>query len=415
MNIDKKTFCVAPWFQIRNKNDMSKRVCCAIETLDKDEDNRNLTPLEYLNSEHIVNLKKQLIEGKKPDACSTCWQFESNSLLSLRQYLNNHLTAGNFNQKTWLDAYFKKKKDYKTDMILMADVSIGNTCNHACIMCNPQDSSLIYNDWIKRKDSEFVKEYLKINPNYFKTVKFNGYKNKKYREYIDSVLKNNKKLKLLKILGGEPFLDNELISTLKNIDKKVKAGLQIHFVTNGSINIIPVLEYIGKFKHIKISVSIEGVGPVQEYARAGSNWEFVEQNILKTIEKNICNISIQHSLQTTTILGFESLLKWCKQHSIKINCGIVENPNYLSISALPTRLKNEIIEKINPYHSNFSNKVDLENKTLPYKDLIMLIKDIKYNPTLNKKFFEYIEWYQTNKKIPKLQTLFPELYEKYKD
>jgi organic radical activating enzyme len=297
----------------------------------------------------------------------------------------------------------------------MADVKMGNTCNHACVMCNPDDSSLIYNDWIKRKDSEFVKEYLDIDPKYFETVKFNGYKNKKYRDYINDVLSNNKKLKYLKILGGEPFLDNELISTLKNIDKKVKENLKLHFVTNGSIDIVSVLEHIGKFEYIKINVSVEGVGSVHEYARAGSTWKFVEENILKTIKKNICDVSIHHSLQTATILGFESLLKWCQQHSVKINCAMVEKPEYLSISALPTKLKDEIVEKINPYHSNFSNDVDVESGTLPYKNLIMKIKNIKYDPVLNDRFFKYVEWYQANKKIPKLQTLFPQLYNQHND
>lgn len=415
MEINKKTFCVAPWFQIRNSNNMSKKVCCQIKPFAEDENSKNLTPLEYLNSDHIINLKKQLTQGKKPDACSTCWQDESNNLLSLRQTLNGVTTAGKFNQSKWIDAYFKRKKDYNSDMILMADVKMGNTCNYSCVMCNPEDSSLIYNDWIKRKDSEFVKEYLKINPNYFETVKFNGYKNKRYRDYINNVLKNNEKLKYLKILGGEPFLDNELISTLKNMNKKVKENLKLHFVTNGSVDVVSVLKHIGKFEYIKIVVSVEGVGAVHEYARAGSNWNFVEKNILKTMKENICDISIHHSLQTATILGFESLLKWCQKHSVKINCGIVKNPKHLSISALPTELKEEIVRKINPYHSNFSNEIDVENETLPYKNLIMKIKDIEYDPVLNDRFFKYIEWYQTNKKIPKLQSIFPQLYKKYND
>ena len=249
---------------------MSKRVCCVIKKLPVDKDSKNLTALEYLNSKDIVDLKKQLEEDKMPSACDACWQDEKNNIKSLRQQLNGILTAGKTGQRTWLDSYFKNKQDYNSDMILMADVKMGNTCNHACVMCNPQDSSLIYSDWIKRKDSLFVKEYTEKDTNYFDTAKFNGYKNKKYKEYIQSVITDNKHLKYLKLLGGEPFLDNELITALENLDPVIKKKLKLSLVTNGSVDIVSVLKRLGTFDHIQISVSLEGVGEVHEFARAGS-------------------------------------------------------------------------------------------------------------------------------------------------
>ena len=90
---------------------------------------------------------------------------------------------------------------------------------------------------------------------------------------------------------------------------------------------------------------------------------------------------------------------------------MVDDPDYLSIQALPATLKEKIIEDIMPFEENFSNKVDQETGQLTFNKLILKIKYINFNHKLHKKFFEYIEWYQCNKKIPKLQTIFPELYE----
>tara|TARA_R110000803_G_scaffold158845_1_gene223080 strand:- start:4062 stop:5297 length:1236 start_codon:yes stop_codon:yes gene_type:complete len=405
-----KTFCVAPWFQIRNQNNMSKRVCCVIKKLPVDKDSKNLTALEYLNSKDIVDLKKQLEEDKMPAACDACWQDEKNNIKSLRQQLNGILTAGLPGQPNWLDSYFRNKQDYDSDMILMADVKMGNTCNHACVMCNPQDSSLIYSDWIKRKDSLFVKEYTEKDPNYFDTAKFNGYKNKKYREYIQSVITDNKHLKYLKLLGGEPFLDGELITALENLDPVIKKKLKLSLVTNGSVDIVSVLKRLGTFDHIQISVSVEGVGEVHEFARAGSVWKVLEKNILNTVDKNLCDISIHHSFQTATVLGFTDLISWCKKHSIKLTCGVVNDPGYLSIKSLPIILKNKMIKQIIPNQAYFINEDNVENHTLSYDNLLLKIKDTEYDPLLNKKFFEYIEWYQSNKNIPRLQSIFPELY-----
>ena len=89
---------------------------------------------------------------------------------------------------------------------------------------------------------------------------------------------------------------------------------------------------------------------------------------------------------------------------------MVTEPDYLSIKALPVKLKQKIIDDIIPFEENFSNKVDQETGQLTFNKLILKIKDINFDPKLHKRFFEYIDWYQCNKKIPKLETIFPELY-----
>jgi hypothetical protein len=345
-----------------------------------------------------------------PASCRVCWQSEKNGVESVRQTLNGVLTAGNPDQPNWLDSYFKHKKDHSSDLILMADVKMGNTCNHSCVMCNPQDSSLIYNDWVKRKDSPFVKEYTAKDPDYFKKAKFNGFKNKKYSDYIKMVIKDNKNLRYLKLLGGEPLLDDRLISALQNLDEAVKKKLQLSFVTNGSIDIVPVLKRIGTFKHIQISISVEGVGKVHEFARAGSSWPNLEKNILQTMDSKLCDLTIHYCFQTATILGFDDLLNWCKKHSIKLTGTMVDSPDYLSIRSLPDALRNKIIESMVPNQEYFVNRDNIEDNTLSYDNLILMIKDTVYDPALNSKFFKYIEWYQNNKHIPSLRDIFPELY-----
>ena len=406
-----ETFCVAPWFQVRNRNSMEKRVCCVIKS-PTDASTINLTPLEYLNSDPIIELKTQMSEGKRPSVCRGCWVDEDNGVKSLRQSLNSVLTEGD-DRNTWIDSYFKHKKDYTSDLLLMADVNMGNTCNYECVMCDPGDSSLIYADWFKRKDSEFVKERTNNNPDYFNIVKFDGFKNLKYKEYIDSAIKNNKHLRYLKLLGGEPMLDNNLIDMLANLDDKIKKNLKLTFVTNGSVDILSVLNKIGTFNHIHISVSLEGVDRVQEFARARSNWNIVSNNILNALNQGI-DITVHHSFQTATVLGFADLLNWCKQHSIKLSCGIVEDPDYLSIKALPVILKNNIIELLTQNRNRINDINNIADNELSYENLILKIKNIEFDPVLHKKFFEYINWYQVNKSIPKLETIFPELY-KYRN
>tara|TARA_R110000822_G_scaffold230080_1_gene362281 strand:- start:241 stop:1305 length:1065 start_codon:yes stop_codon:yes gene_type:complete len=348
--------------------------------------------------------------GQMPQACSACWNDEKNNIPSLRQSLNGVLTNGNPDQLSWLDLYFKNKKDYVSDLILMADVKMGNTCNHACVMCNPEDSSMIYSDWINKQDSVFVKDYTKKDPEYFNNIKFTGFKNTKYRDYIEHVINNNKHLKYLKLLGGEPLLDNQLITSLENLDDKIKKKLKLSLVTNGSVDIVNVLKRIGEFNHIQISVSLEGIGQVHEFARAGSNWNLLENNILNAVAYGV-DLTIHHSFQTSTVLGFTDLVNWCKKHSIRLTCGIVNNPDYLSICSLPPRLKETAVNSIVSNKTHFTSVDNAETNTLSYDNLILKITEFEFDPALHKKFIEYIDWYQSNKNIPRLYELFPELYD----
>lgn len=408
-----KTFCVAPWFQTVNQNNLEKRVCCLIET-PSDPDSKKLTPLQYLNSEPIIELKKQLSNGEQPNVCSKCWNDEKNDILSLRQMLNSVLTDDRSEKNNWLDSYLKHKQDYTSDFIISADIKVGNTCNHACVMCSPESSSMIYNDWLQRKDSRFVKEYTDKNPNYFEIVKFLGFKNKGYREYVEQIIKDNKHLKYLKIVGGEPFLDSNLLDLLSDLDDKTKQKLKLSFVTNGSVDFSEVLEKIGKFNYIQFTVSLEGIGKVHEFARAGSKWEFVSKNVLNAVNRGV-NVTVHHTFQTATILGFEDLLNWCKQHSIRLSCGVVEEPDYLSIKSLPEVIKNDVIELITNTRDVIKNTDhQVNNGGMSYNNLILKLKNVEFDSQLHRKFFEYIDWYQSNKNIPKLETICPQLY-KYRN
>ena len=73
MNKNKKTFCVAPWFQIKNSNNMVKKVCCSISnSITENIPSQTLGSIEYLNSEAILDLKKDLANGVTSEYSSIC-------------------------------------------------------------------------------------------------------------------------------------------------------------------------------------------------------------------------------------------------------------------------------------------------------------------------------------------------------
>jgi len=111
MHNNKNTFCVAPWFQIKNGQDMSKEVCCAISTeITEHMPSQNMSSLEYLNTQPIRDLKKDLANGVRSEHCRICWLKEENGIRSLRQDLNELISLQkDINAANWMDVYFKTK------------------------------------------------------------------------------------------------------------------------------------------------------------------------------------------------------------------------------------------------------------------------------------------------------------------
>jgi organic radical activating enzyme len=386
------TFCVAPWFQIRNQNDMSKNVCGSRSA--ESAESADQLPLDYLNSSDIQELKKDLHLGIQNKSCNQCWTQEAQGFVSLRQKLNGIL-LNNTNEvkNTWVSAYFKKKTDYTSDFVAMADIKTGNTCNFACVMCSPEDSSKIYNNWMQDLSAEFVKEKLTASPDYLSTVKSYTLKNNKYLNYINHVLSDTTKLQWLKFLGGEPLLDTVLLQKVQAIPLEKKKKLSLSFVTNGSVDLKQTADYLGEFKNIYFCVSLEGIGAMQDYARAGSQWHTIENNILSAVGYKNIQISIVHTLQTTTILGLSELFAWGQQYNLEILLGYCSDPSYLSFKSLSAPARELAKNMLNNY--SLANTID----------------NVEFDPSEHQKFTNYISWYEhTNKIKYPLKTLHPILF-----
>lgn len=405
---DHKTFCVAPWFQIRNNTDGSKSVCCKLKS--NYPGSADQEPLEFLNSDSIINLKKQLHNGERPTECMNCWKVEDNGRISMRQKLNGALTNNSSSiENTWLTSYFKHKNNFESEDLLMADIKIGNTCNYACVMCIPDDSSMIYNEWRKKPNAFFIKKKLQDDPKYLDRIKQNGYKNQYYKNYVTKVL-SNKRLKYLKLLGGEPLLDQILLAQLKALPEEKKKEISLYIVTNASKDLVEASTYLGNFKSIMYTVSLEGIGQVQEYARYGSKWSTVSANILKFKKKFPADISIHTTLQTTSILGLKDLVEWTREHKLSMDLGLCVQPDYLSFSSLPNNVREDVIASLSNAQITMNQPTLGDEELWPVEKILDTMQSTVFKRELYEQFVSYIKWYENGKDIPSLKSIFPSLF-----
>lgn len=401
MKINKDTFCGATWFQVRNRQDMTKTVCCLVDYLTEDPGTEELTPIEYLNTPKMIDMRKKMAKGIKVPQCQKCWKQERHGKQSLRQQTNSFL------QEPWFDVYFKGKKDFKTDMVLMSDIKVGNTCNFACVMCNPQDSSMIYNHWMKNTQSPHVQEYLQKDPTYLDKAKANNYKQAKYREYVDSAVLSNKHIRYIKLLGGEPLLEEKLMFQLDSIPLERKKKISLQIVTNGSLNLVERAKQFKEFRRVKFCVSLEGVGDTQDYARYGSDWKTIEPNILQQLDYDPSSVTILTLLQATTFSRLHNLINWTNTYKIPIAIGELEYPFFLGVESIPEQLKQDTLQKLSQIKNYF---IDTEAETTPLdiNSLITFIQDSKYNSHMHKQFIDYLKFYEKGRNMKTFNQVFPE-------
>jgi len=404
MKIDKNTFCAAAWFQVRSHHsDNNYRICCKINPEESEFSGERFlkwpesTPKDFLNSEYTQYVRKKLNDGERIPECNLCWGKEDSGGKSLRQTSNDTVTnnQGHDLDNTWVKNYFKNKKDFISDILISADIKTSNLCNFSCIMCNPMDSSKLYTKWQKNKDNPAIQTLLKNQKSdYLANVK-RVYMDKNIRySLLESFL--NLKPKHVKILGGEPLMDEKSLGILDNFEEKSK--IKLLFVTNGSKNLARVSQRFKNYKDVNYTISLDGINSIQDYIREGSNWNHIEKNILEYKQKYPNNkLSVTCMVQALNVYHLPTLIIWCKLNAIALNVSLLSEPHHMSVAAIPPDLKTKIINNISSVNLHIEKVTDYEN-TYELVDIKKVLSETEFNEQALEDLKEYIRWYDPHQK-----------------
>lgn len=399
--IPTKTFCAAPWFMLRNQQSGRFLPCSVF-----DPDSTNFsgdtcyawprhTPEDFMNSEYMQWVRKNLHQGIKINECRRCWQKEAMGQKSPRQTCNDTVTRNQSHQldQTWLGPFFLHQKNWHTDLLLSADIKLSNHCNLSCMQCHPHDSSRIYSIWKSQIDHPAVSMMLQSKPTWYLEDIYARYKNNNNYDLLDQMLHMN--VMHLKILGGEPLLDTKMIDMLSKLGDQKKQKISLLFTTNGTQDLLEFADRLGPYKQINFVVSLDGIGVVQEYIRRGSNWAQIESNIDKWNGKHR-PVDIHCTVSCLNLMRVSEIQSWCEQKNLQLTYGMVEDPDFLSCASLPQHLRNRIISDTrlpkNLLHNLESNST--------------IFEDFKYDPSCTQKLGHFLQWFDPKHEW---KTLFPEL------
>lgn len=351
------TFCAAKWnYSTIWLNDGSTASCfhCTKHKADLAELQNNPSVLH--NTAFKKEMRKLMVEGKRPSECDYCWKIEDSNKDAMSDRV---LLSSRYTEEEILEC---KESGYENDHSpRILEIAFDNLCNFACMYCDPVHSS----SW--QADIKKFGIYQNLKTEHQATYMHDGagnipfsYKNvnnpyiEAFWKWLDGDLK--KTLKELKVTGGEPLMSpqfDRLISTFKQPEF---SDIRISFNTNlGNKR-----ELIDKFidlsktnKKISFYTSCETSGKAAEFVRDGMIWEEWKNNLIYLLEnidtdrnQSPFGIVITTTINVFTIFGLVDFLEEIKQIKnrpnnrvgLTLSFNLLTSPSFQSVDVLPNNL-----------------------------------------------------------------------------
>ena len=375
-------FCSALWMHLHVINDGRTYPCCMtpIENDTSLGNVNNNTLFEIMNSDKAKLMRKDMIEGNPlPHSCNRCVQKENSGFGSMRIGMNDH----------WFDEIQDMVAETKPDgsidelRLLYWDFRFSNYCNLACRTCSPLFSTSWTNDFIKvfgDKTEHLGLINLDDADIFWKNIE----------ETIHTA-------KEIHFAGGEPLIMPEHWKLIEMLEKRELFDVKLKYSTNATMlenkgrNIIDIWK---KFKHVHLSLSIDGIGENFEMVRHNGKWAKTRENLIKINEAGLDfwihpTVSILNIFRITEMhkeffdMGLIPIKK--KAHEIynfnpdhyfvsRFHINPCFYPLHYALETLPQELKQQATDKITEYgkmmeaehgipFAGWQSLIDIMNKT----------------------------------------------------
>jgi radical SAM protein with 4Fe4S-binding SPASM domain len=352
------SICVRPWVHLNFIPNGKVRPCCLMDDNVAIVGDLKTQSLEEIwNSPKMKQLRKEMLEDKKPKWCERCYVHEKAGVGSVRIVDND-----SFPEELKKAPFHTDEDGYNNRMDLIHwDFRFSNKCNLKCRSCGPAYSSA----WVPDAKKLYG------NNDFEKLTKFeevDGSTN------LDFVKKNAKTVKRIYFAGGEPLIMDEHYKVLEmilaagNKNCKITYNTNLNHLTYKNWNVIDFWKVWPKNK-LEIWPSIDEIGERAELVRKGTDWLRVETNLKILVEEGF---HIRPNITTGALNVFrlpeiltyfyenKVLTKEKGEDYLNFNINIIDYPQSLHVKALPDSFKQKVKEKLLSFISDFKNKTGFD-------------------------------------------------------
>jgi len=329
------TFCILPWMHLYIGPDSNIMPCCMSDK-EFPLGSINVDSIrKIINNDNAKTIRKNMLSGIRSKECSQCYLAESVNIQSYRQTSNkewHHLKS--LVDSTLPDGTIEFSPKY-------LDIRLNNICNLKCRYCSGHYSSAIAQEEVEL----FGTGYQTLT-----TAQKRQALENICNQYISSVEK-------IYFAGGEPLIMSEHYQILDKLIECGNTNVEIIYntnFTNLSFKHKSVLDLWTKFSNITVGASIDAFREKLEYARHGTKWNIIENN-LNLVREKCPNVKFTVT-STAGLLTVESLIDlqvhWHTNNQVPLEnfaVSLMYTPEMHSLQVLPLHHKDRIAKLINQH------------------------------------------------------------------
>ena len=254
-----KSFCIYPWINYNDQvNEGTGLQLCsrASKKLKEVEDLH-----DWKTDPDYTRIRRKMLKGELiPEHCKVCYQYESRGLTAYR-------THDSLDYIAKLGIETLEDLDKITNPYYY-EIRSGNKCNLKCRMCSPNHSHLLRREFKQNPELSLPMQWIR---------KDYPYSNINDVVNIESLTDKH----TVYPTGGEPTVMKEIYEFMRRCIDAGKTDYNLTIPTNANRISGVFWDLASKFSNLHFSVSVDGLGLVNDYIRWNSSWD----NIVATCEK----------------------------------------------------------------------------------------------------------------------------------
>lgn len=259
-------------------------------------------------------------------------------------------------------------------------IDLGNYCNLACKMCNPQASSTIAVQEISW-GIESSRQYIGTDWTRNEAV---------WNKFLNEVVAIPN-LKNIHFMGGETLLTNRLEQLIDRFIELEKFNVCFSFVTNGTVYNPSLVSKFKLFERVGIEVSIETVDQHNSYQRQGTDTSIVLENIdqyLEACNNSSITVALRPAPSLLTVGYYPGLLRYALDKKLVVKSTLCFDPAFLHPLVLPVAVKKQylpayvaLLEELKDVDIDADyNASDPNNYRIIVKQQTQMIKNLLESP-----------------------------------
>jgi MoaA/NifB/PqqE/SkfB family radical SAM enzyme len=321
----------------------------------------NYSVADYWQSRRLRDARLDKLGDTPNPACGVCQYQDSigNHSKRIKENLKSVIFYDKNFYKSFEQSPHKAAFDYSANndgatvtKPVSYHLSLGNECDLACVMCSPNSSFKLANDY---KKLGWADEARRLNWTDDQQV---------WDDLCQTLL--DTQLVSLHLIGGEPTINKRFYQLIDLLIDNDHTNFSFSFTTNCMHKLDHLWNKLSKFDRVEIGLSIETVNITNDYIRYGSGVDTILTNIENFKQSAPPNIAfVVRTVPTLlTINYYDQLIDWCLDKDFLLNSYFVVNPKWQQIRLLPDDIKTTLAEKFKSQlvqYQSLSNHKGLTN------------------------------------------------------